>query len=164
MAQVLCNSLTLVCNTGTWLIFSQPGGCRRHVKACQAMTHQGRSTHQQPAHFAFCVLQGSPEGSIQLQLSLLAHEVKGQPELAASSEARLEAALGEAAQGQVYQTGGPGGPQCRDIKAACCISWPRGTARCSCEAGGAAQGQLPKQVGLVGCSAAVLQRQGHAGS
>ena len=94
---------------------------------------------------AFCALQGSPEGSIQLQLSLLAHEVKGQPELAASSEARLEAALGEAAQGQMYQTGGPDGPQWSNVKATLHIE--RATAagsevRFQAAVGEAAEGQM----------------------
>ena len=40
--------------------------------------------------------QGSPEGTVQVQLTLLAQEALGQPELAATSDARLQAAFGQA--------------------------------------------------------------------
>ena len=50
-------------------------------------------------------MQGSPEGTIQLQMTLLAKEALGQPELAASSDARLQAAFGQAGKGDLVQTG-----------------------------------------------------------
>lgn len=50
-------------------------------------------------------LQGSPEGTIQVQVTLLAKEALGQPELAASSDARLQAAFGQAGKGEIVQTG-----------------------------------------------------------
>ena len=57
-------------------------------------------------------MQGSPEGTIQVQLTLLAKESFGQPELAASSDARLQAALGQAGQGDIVQTGNAINPLC----------------------------------------------------
>jgi len=51
-----------------------------------------------------CV-QGSPEGTVQVQLTLLAQEAMGQPELAATSDARLQAAFGQAGKGDIVQTG-----------------------------------------------------------
>lgn len=50
-------------------------------------------------------VQGSPEGTVQVQLTLLAQEALGQPELAATSDARLQAAFGQAGQGDIVQTG-----------------------------------------------------------
>lgn len=50
-------------------------------------------------------MQGSPEGTIQLQMTLLAKEALGQPELAASSDVRLQAAFGQAGKGDLVQTG-----------------------------------------------------------
>lgn len=50
-------------------------------------------------------VQGSPEGTVQVQLSLLAQEAMGQPELAATSDARLQAAFGQAGKGDIVQTG-----------------------------------------------------------
>ena len=52
-------------------------------------------------------MQGSPEGTIQLQMTLLAKEALGQPELASSSDARLQAAFGQAGRGDLVQTGDP---------------------------------------------------------
>lgn len=52
-----------------------------------------------------CCLQGSPEGTIHVQVTLLAKEALGQPELAATSDARLQAALGQAGKGEIVQTG-----------------------------------------------------------
>ena len=49
--------------------------------------------------------QGSPEGTVQVQLILLAQEALGQPELAATSDARLQAAFGQAGRGDIVQTG-----------------------------------------------------------
>ena len=40
-----------------------------------------------------------------MQLTLLAKEALGQPELAATSDARLQAALGQAGKGEIIQTG-----------------------------------------------------------
>ena len=40
-----------------------------------------------------------------MQVTLLAKEALGQPELAASSDARLQAALGQAGKGEIVQTG-----------------------------------------------------------
>lgn len=51
------------------------------------------------------LMQGSPEGTIQLQMTLLAKEALGQPELASSSDARLQAAFGQAGKGDLVQTG-----------------------------------------------------------
>lgn len=51
-------------------------------------------------------MQGSPEGTVQVQLTLLAKEALGQPELAATSDARLQAAFGQAGKGDIVQTGG----------------------------------------------------------
>ncbi len=53
----------------------------------------------------FPFLQGSPEGTVQVQLTLLAQEAMGQPELAATSDARLQAAFGQAGKGDIVQTG-----------------------------------------------------------
>ena len=50
-------------------------------------------------------VQESPEGTIQVQVTLLAKEALGQPELAATSDARLQAAFGQAGQGEIVQTG-----------------------------------------------------------
>lgn len=40
-----------------------------------------------------------------MQVTLLAKEALGQPELAATSETRLQAALGQAGKGEIVQTG-----------------------------------------------------------
>ena len=40
-----------------------------------------------------------------MQVTLLAKEALGQPELAATSDARLQAALGQAGKGEIVQTG-----------------------------------------------------------
>ncbi|KAL3130535.1 hypothetical protein ABBQ38_008347 [Trebouxia sp. C0009 RCD-2024] len=52
-------------------------------------------------------LKGSPEGTIHVQVTLLAKEALGQPGLAATSDARLQAALGQAGKGEIIQTGKP---------------------------------------------------------
>ncbi len=50
-------------------------------------------------------VQGSPEGTIQVQLTQLAQDALGQPELAATSDARLQAAFGQAGKEDLVQTG-----------------------------------------------------------
>ena len=69
-------------------------GCTSAILCSHA--HQAEAT---------AVLQGSPEGTIQVQVTLLAKEALGQPELAATSDARLQAAFGQAGKGDIIKTG-----------------------------------------------------------
>ena len=73
-----------------------------------ASLHTDCETHcmcKQPLQRMAVHVQGWPEGTVQVQLTLLAQEAMGQPELAATSDARLQAAFGQAGKGDIVQTG-----------------------------------------------------------